>query len=234
MTLIICLPVKDGVVFASDGQITSGETRWIGTKIQPLGPAILWSGSGELALIQRVEERLAAVPNPNQPLPAVRDSLALIVKESVEELLRLDFRTQFFSTNVDVLLRLHPGDFVFAQCAKEPKVLHITVNGTPEWVQNRPFATGSGDLFAYALLQKYDLTQLNLEAASLLAFKVIEEAIRVGAYGLGPPIDVWQMSTNGAVKRLDARELAGLEDASRAVREEETRMFQRSEERPED
>lgn len=234
MTLIVCLPVKEGIVFASDGQITSGETRWVGTKVQLLGSAILWSGSGELALIQRVEERLTALPNPNQPLPAIRDSLALTVKESVEELLRLDFRTQFFSANVDVLLRLHPGDFVFAQCANEPRVLHITVNGTPEWVQNRPFATGSGDLFAYALLQKYDLTQLSLEAASLLAFKVVEEAIRVGAYGLGPPIDVWQMSTEGGVRHLDARELAGLEDASRAVREQETGILQRSQERPKD
>lgn len=177
MTLIVCLPIKDGIIFASDGQITSGETRWVGTKIQSLGSGILWSGSGELALIQRVEERLAALPNPNQPLPAIRDNLALIVKESVEKLLRLDFRTQFFSANVDVLLRLHPGDFVFAQCANEPKMLHITVNGTPEWVQNRPFATGSGDLFAYALLQKYDLTQLGLEAASLLALVESQEVV---------------------------------------------------------
>ncbi len=83
---------------------------------------------------------------------------------------------------------------------------------------------GNGDLFAYALLRKYLGQPLNLERAAILAYKVIEETIEVGAYGLGPPIDLWQVSDAG-VKNLAAAETADLADAARKLRELEIRLL---------
>jgi len=224
MTLILALTAKDGVVMASDGQLTSGPVRATSTKIYKLNDRVLWSASGELALIQRMEERIAVLSNREQPLINLRDVLAQAVKESVEQLLRLDFRTQFAQGNPDILLRLHPGDFIFAEYRDGPRLLHITVNGTPEWVTWGPVLTGSGDLFAYALLQKYQELELDVQTASLLAFKVIEEVIQVGAYGLGPPIDVWQITENG-IKQLPENEIAALADTARIVRQKEIDIF---------
>ena len=65
---------------------------------------------------------------------------------------------------------------------------------------------------------------LPLEQAKFLAYKVIEEAIQVGAYGLGPPIDIWWASKDG-VKRATDEEVRALEDAARLLREREVEML---------
>jgi len=223
MTLILVLPTRDGIVMASDGQVTAGMVRTTGQKILRLNDRCLWAASGELALIQRVEERLKTL-SPDASLQQLRDQICGIVKQCVTELVLLDFRTDFLPRQPSVLLELHPGDFVFAECLQSPAVLHVLVNGTPEWITNRPFSSGSGEMFAYALLQKYQGFDLNMEQGALLAYKVLEEAIAVGAYGLGPPIDVWKISNSG-VKQLNGSEKAALEDASRALREGEIQLL---------
>ncbi len=224
MTLIVAVPTQDGVVFGSDGQLTTGLVRATGTKIYELNDRALWSASGELALIQRVEERIAVFPQKNQPLETIRDQLATIVRDAVQSLLGMDFRTQFFAQNPAALLTLHPGDFVFVEYRTKPRVLHVTANGTPEWVDGRFTASGSGELFAHALLAKYSAVPLTCEQAKVLTFKVIEEAIQVGAYGLGLPIDIWQIGANG-IERSEEAELAALEDTAEGVRQREVELL---------
>lgn len=224
MTLIVALPADTGVVFASDQQITSGMVRSTGTKIFKLSDECLWGGSGELALIQRVAERLELQGTRPEPLAALRDRLAMAVKDAIQTMLTLDFRTPYVGANPDALLGLHPADFLFCEFRGGPRVLHIVSNGTAEWIDGRFSATGNGNLFAHALLQKYEGRALNIERAKLLAYKVIAEAIAVGAYGLGPPIDIWQATSSG-VEQASKEELAALEDAARALREEEVAML---------
>jgi hypothetical protein len=118
---------------------------------------------------------------------------------------------------------LHPGDFVFVECRDSPKILHITSYGTPEWIEH-PFATGNGANFAYALLKKYHGAALDLDKASVLAFKVIEEAIDVGAYGLGPPIYVWHVRCDG-IRELDEAAIAALDDAAKTLRDAEVQLL---------
>jgi 20S proteasome alpha/beta subunit len=229
MTLILGMPTDEGIVLASDGQLTSGEVRASGQKLFRLNQYCAWGASGELALIQRVQEFIATMP-PTQPLEQLRDQLANGIKQAVTILLQLDFRTQFFQGNPQALLDLHPGDFVFVESRTNPKILHITSFGTPEWV-DRPFASGNGAKFAYALLQKYQLSTVNIEQASLLAYKVIEEAIAVGAYGLGPPINIWHVTQNGIVP-VEGPRLAALEDAAKSLRQSELELLQNAQGAP--
>jgi proteasome beta subunit len=223
VTLIISIPTRDSIVLASDSQITMGGVRTPGQKIHRLNSHCAWGAAGELALIQRVQESIASSPGHDQPLMNQRDALANTVKECMTSLLRLDFRTQFISNNPDALLCLHQGDFIFAECRSAPSVLHVTVNGTPEWVRS-PYATGSGAPFAFALLQKYADKDLTIGQASVLAHKVIEEAILVAAYGLGLPVCMWHITSSGAAE-LDDAKVAAIADAARFLREEEVRML---------
>lgn len=229
MTLILAIPAKDGIVVASDTQVTSGQVRWKERKIKQLNDRCFWSASGELALIQRVEETMQQLPNKNQPLSSirdsfVRDSLSNVIKQAVTMLLQQDFRTQFMQPpNPDLLLQLHPADFMFVEWRGGPKILHLLSNGTTEWI-NKYFASGSGALFAYALLQKYQNSLYDLQKTSLLAYKVLEESIEVGAWGLGSPIDICQINEQG-IKCLGEDEIAALEDASRVLREAEIQIF---------
>lgn len=226
MTLILAIPARDGVVIASDSQVTSGQVRWQEKKIIQLNEKCLWSASGELALIQRVEEFIRQFPDKGQPLTNIRDSLSNIVKQAVTILLQQDFRTQFLQPpNPEILLKLHPGDFMFIEWREKPRILHLLSNGTNEWINN-PFASGTGGLFAYALLQKYQGHTYNLQKATLLAYKVLEESIEVGSWGLGFPIDIWQISEQ-AIKNLNEDEIAALADASRSLRETEIQSFLR-------
>ena len=223
MTLILAIPAQDGIVMASDGQITSGMVRSPGKKIQKLNDRCIWAASGEIALIQRIEERMETL-QPTESLSNLRDQIAQIVKQCVTELLNLDFRTPFFQNTPETLLRLHPGDFIFVECAPSPCILHITINSTPEWIKDRPFASGNGDLFAYALLQKYQGNDLDIDRASTLAYKVIEEAIAVGAYGLGPPIEIWHLKQD-KVHCLDEAEITQIEDAVKTLRQYEVELL---------
>lgn len=222
MTLILAIPTREGITLASDSQITSGEVRSPGEKLFRLNDRCAWAGAGELALIQRVEESIGGL-SADQPLHNLRDAVANTIKQCVGSLLQLDFRTQFFQTNPDALLSLHPGDFVFAECRSKPTLLHITSYGTPEWI-DRPYAIGNGALFAYALLEKYQGIDLSIDQASLLALKVIEEAIEVGAYGLGPPMQIWHIASSG-INKLDESRMAALADMARTLRESEIHLL---------
>lgn len=227
MTLIVSIPTEEGAVIAADGQITSGAVRATGEKLRELNSYCAWGGAGEVALIQQVEDTLDQSATA-QPLEALRDDLARVVKQSVENLLSLDFRTQFFASDPNKLLQLHQGDFVFVQGAPTPGILHITANGTPEWIRKRPYAIGAGAPFAYALLRKYHPVDLGLERASILAVKVIDEAIDVGAYGLGHPITVWQITPNGGIQPAGQDRMAAFNDAADALRQREIALLSES------
>lgn len=222
MTLILAIPSKEGIVFASDGQLTSGEVRASGQKLYKLNDHCAWAGAGELALIQRVHEVIGGV-SADQPLDQLRDQLANAIKQCVTTLLQLDFRTQFFQGNPEALLALHPGDFAFVESRDKPKILHVTSYGTAEWI-DRPFATGNGAMFAYALLHKYHAVDLTMDQATLLAFKVIEEAIEVGAYGLGPPIAIWHIKQN-SLEALNEAMVAALKDTVSQIRDSEIQLL---------
>ncbi len=223
MTLILAIPANDGIVMASDGQITTGLVRAPGKKVYPLGETAAWAAAGELALVQRLAERIGTLP-PGRSLVNLRDDIGQMVKQSITELMQLDFRASFFAQDPDTLLKLHPADFVFAEFDQGPHILHITVDGVPEWVNEAPFASGSGDLFAYALLRKYQGQDLNLAQAAVLACKVMQEAIAVDAYGLGEPIDVWQI-TAAAVKNLTDPEIEELAIRADRLREAEIHLL---------
>lgn len=225
MTLIVGIPASDGVVFASDGQVTTGAVRSTAPKIYDLNDWALWAASGELALIQRVNEQVAMFAQREQPLEAIRDDLAQMVRMAVDQLLKTDFRTQFVAGNPEALLGLHPADFLFVEYRDgRSRILHLLTNGTSEWIEGRAAATGVGDVFAYALLAKYARRDIRVEHAKILAYKVIEEAIEVGAYGLGPPIDVWEISEKGK-KKATEEELAALADTVEVVREREVELL---------
>lgn len=217
MTLVIAMPATDGVVLGSDSQITFGEIRQSGPKIRKLSNYCVWSASGELALIQRVDEDIQNVVTAEARLGSLRDTLSGLINKAVSSLLNLDFRTPFFRGDPDTLLRLHPGDFVFAEFYNDhPRILHIEVNGTAEWVDNY-FATGSGASFAYALMQKYQGRLFDVQLSSVLIYKVIEEAIQVGSYGLGAPIDIWWVTSNG-VHQVTENEKRGIQDHATMLR----------------
>lgn len=222
MSLVLAIPTGDGVVLASDGETTAGEIRTAGPKLRHLTARCAWGAVGEVSVIQRVEDALGAAP-PGSNLDALRDHVASAVRESMSALMQLDFRTPYIQHDPAQLVELHPADFVFAEFDGRARILHVPPFGTTEWI-DRAFATGSAAVFAYALLKKYEGVEFTLRQASILAFKVIEEAIAVGAYGVGPPIAVWQV-VQDETRELVADDLAMVSDAARTLRAAEVELL---------
>jgi hypothetical protein len=57
-----------------------------------------------------------------------------------------------------------------------------------------------------------------------VAEKVIEEAIEVGAYGLGPPIEIWHVLQN-SLEPLDEAKLAAVKDTTSQIRDREIQLL---------
>jgi len=214
MTLILGIPVKEGIVVASDSQVTVGEVKARAKKIKKLNENCIWAAAGDFRLFERVEERIATIPEKEKPLQDLWPILCEIVPKCVEELVSPSQGSEPCQ-----------AIFVFAEYRENPRILFIRENGKTQWQANMPFAIGNGYLFAYALLHKYQdliVEKIDSKIAEVLAYKIIAETIEVVSVGIGPPIDVWQLPP---AKNLSKEELTGLEDTYSGLREAEIEMF---------
>lgn len=226
MTLVVAIPAQDSVILGSDSEIMIGAIRSTGRKIFKLNDRIIWGASGSISIAQRANEAITARRDDfrNQSLAELRSELASIVKQALKscivEDIRIDVFRDRYKEDPNKIFELYPADFLFVEYRDRPRILHILNSGTSEWIIGRCAASGSGQMFAYALLQKYSDTPLVCSTAKLLAYKVVAEAIPVASYGLGEPIDIWEAKSDG-VKQCSEAERTALEDSARALREAE-------------
>jgi len=211
MTLIVHIPAKNGFVMASDGQATAGGLKISSKKIHKLNDNCVWGAAGDLPLIERVEESIEALSTKETTLQILCPTLRGIIPVCVEEL----------STGIQPSPP-YSALFAFIEYRDHPRILLIRENGDAVWQANVPLPIGSGAPFASALLRKYQsLGRLDVQLASVLAYKIIAETIEV-VEGVGPPIDVWQLPP---VKNLTKEELTGLEETYLGLRKAEIERF---------
>lgn len=211
MTLILVIPSNEGAVMASDGQVTLGPVKTRAKKIKKLNDNCVWGAAGDLPLIQMVESRIAELPDKSLSLHDLRKDLSAIVPQCVQT---LPSSPEPYS-----------AAFIFAEHISITQILIVYANGISVMLEGVPFAIGSGELFAFALLQKYqDLipTGIDNRLAAVLAYRIIAETIEVVSGGVGPPIDVWQLPP---AKNLTKEELTGLEETYLGLRKAEIEMY---------
>jgi len=197
MTLVLGLECADGLLLASDGQATIGTSGG-----QPLKAPIeklflpwnniAWGGSGAVSVIQCVDHALRAkFPSPTDfeaaEIHAVREQLSTAVAEAVRALLLNRYIESPGSqpwTSFLFVGHVPQGSFI----------LEIGQNLLHEDHIARGYsAIGSGDIFPYfalAGLAHFNVRQHNLNGAKLIAHRVVDDAIRVAAFGLGYPIQM--------------------------------------------
>jgi len=232
MTLILALACKNGIVMASDGQITamssSGPVRFPSVKIREIGAFTLWSGSGELGFIQKIEEAIEGFPIElkNAGLEQIRPQIIRAIHSIRAESLgrhRALYGKEEGASFADVLFGDYKGQI--------PRILHIDRDCNDEWLHEFGYAaTGIGDAFAYTILQNYEPRYISVDAGKVLAFRVIGDAIKIGAFGLGEPIDIWSITADDkeVVKSgcVNTTEMAAIRDTCAAWRQAEVETFQ--------
>jgi 20S proteasome alpha/beta subunit len=239
MTLIIALACKDGIVMASDGQVTAssagGPIRIPGQKIYQVTDNVLFGASGSLGVIQRayqVVKSLESVLNNDWGSMEVREG----VRRSLFEIYKneLDRHREFYKgTPYEDIRHAPPADILLCKYREgidgtvERRIWHIAMDCSDEFLDELGYGcTGIGDVFAHTLLRRYPVKDLDVERGKLIAYRVLKEAMEVGAYGLGEPIDIWVISKQG-VRRLKRGELEALEDTYSAWRRVEMEIFER-------
>lgn len=195
MTLILALDCADGMVLASDSQGTLGAVRQEWQKIFIQHDNMAWGGAGNLGIVQRVREHIStnlSLPSYFNAMPS--DQIKTRVSDAVTKVVRpllVDRRlTATDNELTDYLFVGHSsrGSFIINLGSNLMDMDHITVGY---------HAIGSGGplpLLALAGLAHYDIRNRTLREAKLIAYRVMEDAIRVASQGLGMPIQMIEIS----------------------------------------
>lgn len=221
MTLIVAIIAKDGLVVASDSQMTfatSGQpVRTPTAKLHSPWSNIVWGAAGNVGVIQRVEQELAKRHNSRKvfekkAIADVRRDLTQAVVHTVREIVKDQYLpvqglagvegTYFFAGWVP------QGPFLIAVEPNLVEMDHVSVGYC---------AIGSGDVFAYAGLAHYNVGARSLHECKLIAYRVLQDAIRVAAFGLGDPIQMFEIAKpppgeSGQTGKIEQAELLALRD----------------------
>lgn len=237
MTLVIALACKDGIVMASDCQSTMPSSgtpvRQITRKIKKVADSILWGGSGHVNFIQKIERGIDSLPRESRRsdidnfIPAAR-GIIINIRREILEAMRL-----IHGANADNIASKAVTIFAGLSNGK-PKIIAIDHDGNDIELQDYGYAAiGIGDTFAHTILKNFDnINELSLEYGKLVAYKVVKDAIDVGAYGLGEPIDIWTLRevVDGEKKKIvteniSEEELSGISDTYNTLIEAQNTLF---------
>jgi 20S proteasome alpha/beta subunit len=253
MTLIIAIKCKDGVVFASDGQATSfssgGPVRQKTKKIYQIGD-ILFAAAGTVGVIQRCRDMFRDVfdkfseeiareginaiieertPDGKVKHISVRDKireLVFLINKAERERHRAFYDKEEGAPVADVLIAFYD------KREEKFKIWHIAPDGGEEFLEEIGYGCiGIGDIFAHAFIKDYYSSELDIERGKFLAYRIIKDAIEIGAYGLGEPIDIWTMkiTQNGnlEIRNLTKEEIMALNDTYIVWKDVEKEVFER-------
>jgi 20S proteasome alpha/beta subunit len=211
LTLILGLICADGAVLTSDSQatfLTGGqEVKGLTRKLVRQWSNVAWGASGNVGVAQWVEALFA---NHNELKDTLRfdNRGAATVKRDISDAL-LGALNKYYREQVIPLPNQDPRTaFLFCGWVRDGPVLFEVGQDlvVTDHLQTGFAAIGSGDIFPYfalASLQHHDPTKCSLPRATLIAHRVVDDAIRVAAHGLGPPV---QMITIEKGKQAQVRD----------------------------
>jgi len=197
VTLVLAIRCREGLVLASDGQVTTDAagqpTRQPARKLFDIGGRIAWGAAGSVGLQQSLMRELAALNGHANDPAALRRRLASVVIPIQQQALR-DYVPQPDSEPPDLAC-------IFCWCDEERAwILSIPRTGGDHQFHSRYSAIGSGNIFAdYAMASVVHLgtSELDIEQAKVVAHKAVADAIEVAAVYLGPPIQMYAVTHEG-------------------------------------
>ena len=232
MTLIVALACKNGVVMGSDGQATTGSAggpiRLPTTKIKVIGEDKLWGAAGMVGLIQKVAAAFASIPPELAVASLDNPQLAVNIIQQAHKVRgeELQRHRSLYGANCDDQAGV--CDILMVEHKDKPRILHIGVDCSTENLDEFGYGcSGNGDVFAHAFLSLFPTaTQCDVDKGALLVYRTIKRAIGVGAFGLGEPIDIWTVTSEGA-KQMTPAQMSAIRDALAVWEEVESKMFDR-------
>jgi proteasome beta subunit len=221
MTVIVGYVSRAGAVMASDSQ--SAEEDATTSQIDKIWRTgrLLLGYSGQLAirepLRRDIERRLQESPLPAQvPIEIAASMLCAIVRPVLEQA----YANFVGAPGDDPADKLAGSLMVIGYDGERYWLLEIDRHNTPSHYTEEGFHTiGTGSVAAHVsrgLLKHYSLPGHEVKQFRLLAYRTVETCIDVlgGAYGLGPPVQLWQSTPDGFEKVI-GEELSSVSEGVR-------------------
>jgi proteasome beta subunit len=198
MTLIMALACSDGVILASDSQTTietSGQqVRAQVRKLQLPWHNIAYAGSGNVGIMQEAREALQRQFGHGNAFEKAGKLPRKSIAECVSSALKPLFQGRYIANIPGLPFPL--TSFLFAgYCPEGPIIfeLHPDMTTTDHYATIGYAAIGSGEVFPYfamSNLAHFDTRHRSLSEAKLIVYRILDDAIRIAARGLGPPIQM--------------------------------------------
>lgn len=208
MTVVLALRCTDGIVLASDSQITDPGrgVSYPAQKLHPLGDNAAWGGSGSRAVLYDIEQLLNAEPD------AVVDSkdVGRALQARVLPIFKHHY-DNFISDVPETKPGATPATYVLAAgyANGEPFIVDIDPHGLIGHHEEIGFqSVGSGAPMAqqaYALLASFQTSQCGVDYGVAAALRVLD-ALDVSSPTVGGPMDVCRITPEGA-HHLDPDEI---------------------------
>lgn len=211
MTLIIGIACEDGVVLAADSASSDPEsgTKQPFEKIKRLRELpILYGGSGDVGLLQKIEESLGTL-TAKATLKRLRQDIKKLVIPELKEAreLHVPYPQAPYHQPPDATL-------LFAGVLdSRPWILEIEKDGR-DTVYGEDLgnfaAIGSGKPWAQAIFRPHLRTKRDLRLGKIFAYRVVEDSIELAAGFLAGPVHIYIISADGTVLKVDEQEISQL------------------------
>jgi 20S proteasome alpha/beta subunit len=215
MTVILALKSAEGLVLATDSQATqqlpgNAAVKMDAVKLLSHDDHILWAGTGSQGADQRVAraladncEHLAADLSSAEIGSALHFCGNSIQKQSQEAFVRYSPQAQPESWGAIFCGRSEDGFFI------------AEIDPAGGW-QFHPAIGATGSGYAFALLaassvKHHNVSGRSLEHAKVLAYRAIEMTCNAAATGVGLPVQLGVVTTDG-VSILSEAEITGLRE----------------------
>jgi 20S proteasome alpha/beta subunit len=215
VTLVLALACSEGLVLAADGQSTIGTTgqpvKMATDKLNLPWRNVAWSAAGQVALMQRLEKEFGKTcQHPNtfekKTVAEIRQKVTSAVVASVRPVVLQQFVQVKGQAPADTA-------FLFVGYASDgPFIVEVAQTFLDhDHIGVGYCAIGSGDIFPYyalAVLKHYGVQDRSLPEAKLIAYRVLEDAISVAAFGIGEPISMIEIPKPPTGQSAHARKLS--------------------------
>ena len=201
MTVVLALRCANGVVLASDSQITDpgrGLT-YPAQKLHTLGPNAAWGGSGSRAVLYDVEQIFTDEPDSILEAKnvghAMQARILPILKHHYENFIaEVPGQEKGGTPATYVLAAGYVGD--------APFIIDVDPNGLIGHHEETGFqAVGSGAAMAqqaHALLSHFRMSERDVDYGVLAALRVLD-ALDASSSSVGGPMDICRITPDGAV-----------------------------------
>jgi proteasome beta subunit len=209
VTVVLAVRCADGLVMASDSQITDPVrgVSYPAQKLHPLGRHAAWGGSGSRAVLHDLEQIFDAEPDTIVEASDIGHAL----QERVLPVLKRHY-ANFIADVPGGKPGATPSTYVLAAgyAGERPFIVDVDPHGLIGHHEETGFqAVGSGSPMAqqaYALLAHFHMADRGVDYGVVAALRVLD-ALDTSSPSVGGPMDICRITPEGA-QHLDEDEIA--------------------------